>query len=176
VAEICTEAQVSKGAFYHHFPSKHDVFMSLLENWLKHLDRQLFTLTEPPKVFLIPSPGWAVCWGLSLNPPAGACPCSSNFGRRPAAISRSGRPPSPLPPLPTAIAQLLQRGVERRIIKNPPIRGRRLDISGYGDRGDPPGLLDPDAAEWDKVESVGLQVMLDGLRKNKCRIFHLHQP
>jgi AcrR family transcriptional regulator len=42
VAEICAAAGVSKGAFYHHFPSKHEVFMQLLENWLKVLDIQLF--------------------------------------------------------------------------------------------------------------------------------------
>jgi AcrR family transcriptional regulator len=40
VAEICQAAGVSKGAFYHHFPSKHDIFMALLEGWLAELDRQ----------------------------------------------------------------------------------------------------------------------------------------
>jgi AcrR family transcriptional regulator len=41
VAEICTEAGVSKGAFYHHFPSKQAVFMAILEEWLAVLDIQL---------------------------------------------------------------------------------------------------------------------------------------
>lgn len=41
VAEICQAAGVSKGAFYHHFPSKHAVFMELLEGWLTALDVQL---------------------------------------------------------------------------------------------------------------------------------------
>jgi len=41
VAEICSQAKVSKGAFYHHFPSKHALFMSLLETWLKNLDQQM---------------------------------------------------------------------------------------------------------------------------------------
>ena len=41
VAEICKTAGVSKGAFYHHFPSKHAVFMSLLDIWLAGLDREL---------------------------------------------------------------------------------------------------------------------------------------
>ena len=38
VAEICKEAGVSKGAFYHHFESKHQIFMVLLEEWLARLD------------------------------------------------------------------------------------------------------------------------------------------
>ena len=44
VAEICKTAGVSKGAFYHHFPSKQTVFMALLENWLVMLDAQMASL------------------------------------------------------------------------------------------------------------------------------------
>jgi AcrR family transcriptional regulator len=38
VADICKFAGVSKGAFYHHFPSKQALFIELLENWLVGLD------------------------------------------------------------------------------------------------------------------------------------------
>ncbi|NMC29865.1 MAG: TetR/AcrR family transcriptional regulator [Pelolinea sp.] len=38
VSQICTAAGLSKGAFYHHFPSKHAVFMTLLQNWLDEMD------------------------------------------------------------------------------------------------------------------------------------------
>ena len=38
VAAICEKAQVSKGAFYHHFPSKQDVFLTLLDKWLAHIE------------------------------------------------------------------------------------------------------------------------------------------
>lgn len=41
VAEICQAAQVSKGAFYHHFPSKQDLFLELLHGWLETLDVQI---------------------------------------------------------------------------------------------------------------------------------------
>ena len=43
VAQICQTAGVSKGAFYHHFPSKQTLFLDLLDNWLNLLDEQ-FTL------------------------------------------------------------------------------------------------------------------------------------
>lgn len=39
VSQICQAAGVSKGAFYHHFPSKHNVFMALLQRWLEGLDK-----------------------------------------------------------------------------------------------------------------------------------------
>jgi AcrR family transcriptional regulator len=41
VAEICSAAGVSKGAFYHHFTNKQAVFLALLNDWLAGLDEQL---------------------------------------------------------------------------------------------------------------------------------------
>ncbi len=41
VADICTQAGVSKGAFYHHFPSKQAPFLALLDEWLQTLDAQM---------------------------------------------------------------------------------------------------------------------------------------
>jgi AcrR family transcriptional regulator len=38
VAEICQSAGVSKGAFYHHFPSKQAVFLELLNSYLNGID------------------------------------------------------------------------------------------------------------------------------------------
>jgi AcrR family transcriptional regulator len=38
IDDICTEAGISKGAFYHHFPSKKDAFLMLLNEWLQIID------------------------------------------------------------------------------------------------------------------------------------------
>jgi AcrR family transcriptional regulator len=38
VDDICTEAGVSKGAFYHHFESKQALFLALLDGWLQTID------------------------------------------------------------------------------------------------------------------------------------------
>lgn len=51
VALICQKGAVSKGSFYHHFPSKHSVFMALIERWLADFDtRFLKDLTRASDV------------------------------------------------------------------------------------------------------------------------------
>jgi len=38
VDDICEDAGVSKGAFYHHFESKQALFLALLDGWLQTID------------------------------------------------------------------------------------------------------------------------------------------
>ena len=41
VDQICEAAGISKGAFYHHFPEKHSLFMELLQSWLDSIKTQI---------------------------------------------------------------------------------------------------------------------------------------
>jgi len=41
VDNICAQAGVSKGAFYHHFKTKQDVFLALLDGWLQTFDQAI---------------------------------------------------------------------------------------------------------------------------------------
>jgi len=41
VDDICAEAGLSKGAFYHHFESKQALFLALLDGWLKTIDKAI---------------------------------------------------------------------------------------------------------------------------------------
>jgi AcrR family transcriptional regulator len=41
VDDICAEAGISKGAFYHHFKSKQELFLALLDGWLKTIDNAI---------------------------------------------------------------------------------------------------------------------------------------
>jgi len=38
---ICEEAGVNRGAFYHHFHSKQDLFLALLDGWLQTIGNAL---------------------------------------------------------------------------------------------------------------------------------------
>jgi AcrR family transcriptional regulator len=46
VAQICQRCGMSKGAFYHHFPSKQAVFLVLLEEWLATLEKEMREAAE----------------------------------------------------------------------------------------------------------------------------------
>lgn len=39
VEDICADAGISKGAFYHHFKSKQSLFLALLDGWLQAIDQ-----------------------------------------------------------------------------------------------------------------------------------------
>jgi AcrR family transcriptional regulator len=41
VDDICAEAGISKGAFYHHFERKQDLFLALLDGWLQAIDNAI---------------------------------------------------------------------------------------------------------------------------------------
>jgi AcrR family transcriptional regulator len=41
VDDICTEAGISKGAFYHHFETKQALFLALLDGWLQAIDNAI---------------------------------------------------------------------------------------------------------------------------------------
>jgi len=41
VDDICKDAGVSKGAFYHHFETKQALFLALLDGWLQTIDKAI---------------------------------------------------------------------------------------------------------------------------------------
>jgi AcrR family transcriptional regulator len=55
VDDICKEAGVSKGSFYHHFDSKQALFLALLDGWLKTIDKAIEASHDrsAPETFLL---------------------------------------------------------------------------------------------------------------------------
>jgi AcrR family transcriptional regulator len=48
VDDICAEAGISKGAFYHHFKSKQELFLALLDGWLHAIDSAIEASKDLP--------------------------------------------------------------------------------------------------------------------------------
>jgi len=94
VDEICGEAGVSKGAFYHHFPTKQAVFLALMQGWLAMIDMGMEAVRKEtvPETLVTMTNLLPVFSRL----PRTACRCSWNSGFRPAATRPSGRRSLPL--------------------------------------------------------------------------------
>lgn len=54
VDDICKDAGISKGAFYHHFESKQALFLALLDGWLQTIDNAIEASKEMtvPETFM----------------------------------------------------------------------------------------------------------------------------
>lgn len=54
VGDICAQAGMSKGAFYHHFRSKQALFLALLDGWLQAIDNAIETSGDKtaPETFM----------------------------------------------------------------------------------------------------------------------------
>lgn len=55
VDDICREAGISKGAFYHHFKSKQALFLAILDGWLKAFDNAITASKDQtvPETFML---------------------------------------------------------------------------------------------------------------------------
>ena len=55
VSDICEDAGISKGAFYHHFESKQALFLALLDVWLQTIDNAIEASKDKtvPETFML---------------------------------------------------------------------------------------------------------------------------
>ena len=79
VAEICSRAGVSKGAFYHHFPSKKALFLAILQSWLGKVDQRLEELRQPDMSVSQALPQMAKAIGSVFSDASGQLPMFLEF-------------------------------------------------------------------------------------------------
>jgi AcrR family transcriptional regulator len=168
VAEICAEAGVSKGAFYHHFPSKQAVFMAILENWLAALDLQmdqtLSAAEDIPRgliemaaiirdVFTAAGGHLAMFiefWNQSLHDPE-IWKATVNPYRRYTRL----------------FAGYIQRGIDEGSLRpvDPDIIARMIVGLGVGLLAQ--GLMDPESADWGDVTVKSIEMVVNGLKREE---------
>ncbi len=168
VAEICAAAGVSKGAFYHHFPSKHAVFMRLLEDWLAELD------TEIQRIY-----------GLASNVPQGLVELGGITSqvfkaadqRLPMFLefwAQASRNPeiwqvtiAPYRRYLELFAGIVRAGISEGSLRQvePELGGRVIVALALGLLMQ--GLFDPQAAEWDTVGRKMMYILLHGLERTE---------
>ncbi len=167
VQDICRSAELSKGAFYHHFPSKLAVFQALLENWLSQLDAQLDHASTGSR---------DVAEAL-ISMAAGTGPVFEGAGPRTRIILefwiQAGRHPdlwnaavAPYQHYLDHFADLLERGIREGALQSDldPRAGSRVLIALAM------GLLlqsflDPQGSDWSAVTEKGMDVLIKGLSR-----------
>ncbi len=166
VAQICECAGLTKGAFYHHFPSKHAVFMALLDRWLGGLDAQLNTIrvNAPSVPDAFENMGHLV--SLVFEAAGSRLPMFLEFW------SSAIRDPeawqvtvAPYRRYQTFFADLIRSGVDEGTLApiDPDTASRLVMALAIGVILQE--LLDPHGAEWGGVMQEGLHILLRGLHR-----------
>lgn len=166
VSEICQAAGLSKGAFYHHFPSKQAVFLELLNLWLDTLDEQMVAAQlgaqDVPQALLQMA---GLMQGV-FEQAGGYLPMFLEFWRQ------ASRDPAvwqaliaPYRRYHQQFKTMIERGITEGSLKpvDPDIAARAVVAQAVGLLLQ--GLLDSQDADWSKVTVESIHVLLNGLMK-----------
>ncbi len=168
VAEICRQADVSKGAFYHHFASKQDLFLELLHRWLAKLDTQLQELHAGHKpvpeelldmtemirqVFYVAGdqlPLFLDFWSQAAHDPAMWEATITPYRRYRAFF-----------------AQMVESGITEGTLRpvDPDTAARVIVSLAIGLVLQ--GLLDAEGADWGRVAKQGMRMLLEGIERKE---------
>jgi AcrR family transcriptional regulator len=165
VDDICSEAGVSKGAFYHHFPTKQAVFLALLTGWLDTIDAGLKAIRQET----VPQ---------TLMHMTGMLPTifASADDRLPMFLEfwlQASRDEvvyqamiAPYRYFSDYFAQLIETGIAEGSLKevDPHIVSQAILSIAIGTLLQ--GLLDPDRTDWARVAEQSIQALLSGTIKS----------
>lgn len=166
VSQICRAAGVTKGAFYHHYGSKKDVFLELLNRWLRGLDDQLESLrAAQPSV---PDSLLAMTAVVSdiLGAAGDQLPIYLEFlnqAMRDDAVWQAAV--EPYHRYVFVLAMIVRQGIDEGSLREvePEAAARVITALVMGLLLE--ALLDPDGADWPAVAREGMQILLQGLSK-----------
>jgi AcrR family transcriptional regulator len=166
VAHICECAGVTKGAFYHHFPTKHAVFMALLDRWLSGLDTQLSAARSGASSVPAAFEQMGRLAGLIFDAAGGHLPMFLDFWSSAIRDSETWQVTvAPYRRYQTFFADLVKAGIEEgTLIPADPDTVSRL-VMAVAVGVILQELLDPGGADWGATMQEGLRVVLKGLQR-----------
>ncbi len=168
VSDICNEAGVTKGAFYYHFSTKHDLFMDLLDTWLLGVDASLANARKEnhpvPAVLL----EMADSTQFIFSETSGYLPMFLEFWQQ------SLRDPTiwqasiqPYRRYVDFFADILNEGIAEGSLKpiDPQETARTLVALSIGVILQ--GMMDPQGTDWSRVMRGSIQTLLRGIQSSQ---------
>ena len=167
VAKICQKANVSKGAFYHHFPSKQALFLALMTSWLDDVDGMFQFASQSATDVSQSLQMMAEVSGYFFDALEGGFPILLEFwtqaSRHPAVWKRAV---APYQRYLEFFGNLIKTGIEQDVFDH----DIDTDTTARIIMAMAMGLLlqaafDPDYKGWQSVTSSGIDIILNGLRR-----------
>lgn len=166
VAEICGAADVSKGAFYHHFPSKQALFLGLLGEWLESVDQGLAGAAKGaasvPDALLAMAAEMREVFAAA----DGRVQIFLEFwdqARHDPEIWKAFV--APFRRYQEFFAGMVRRGIEEGSFRDLDPQAAGLALVGLAVGIVVQGVLEPDAAAWDEVTRDAVRLLMDGMKR-----------
>jgi AcrR family transcriptional regulator len=164
VDDICTQAEISKGAFYHHFESKQALFLALLDGWLKIVDTAIEASKDKtaPETFM----QMADAFPYIFETAGDHLPMFMEFWLQASRDEKIWQASiAPYRRYHKYFTSLIKKGVEEGSFVNvdPQIASRLIISAAMGLLLQ--SLLDPKGANWEKVARESTNLLLNSLVK-----------
>jgi len=162
VDDICKEAGISKGAFYHHFKSKQALFLALLDGWLQVIDNAIEASKDKtaPETFMQMTQAFPFIFDIAGD----GLPMFLEFwlqASRDQEIWEAGI--APYRRYHRYFTALIKKGVEEGsfVEVDPELASRMIVSTAMGLLLQ--GLLDPKGAKWEKVARDSTNLLVNNL-------------
>jgi AcrR family transcriptional regulator len=164
VDDICAEAGVSKGAFYHHYPTKQAVFLALMQGWLGMIDMGMSAARKDtvPKTLV---------YMTNLLPGVFAAaedrlPMFLEFWLQASRDEKIWKAViAPYRHYQEIFTQLVEDGIAEGSLKQVDSQVAAQVIVSLAVGLVLQGVLDPHGADWEKTARESMQILMKGLAK-----------
>lgn len=164
VDDICSEAGISKGAFYHHFESKQALFLALLDSWLQTVDKAIEASKDKtaPETFMQMTEAFPYVFATA----GGGLPMFFEFWLQASRDQKVWEASiAPYRRYHKYFTSLIKKGVEEGsfVEVDPELAARMIVSTAMGLFLQ--SLLDPKGANWEKVARESTTLLVNSLLK-----------